>query len=134
MAEAATKKQIVFDDDVLEKIAGKTAHEVDGVLSLSGGLMDNLATQIRGNRPEHGVSADVNEDDQTVDLELDGTLEYGRDANDIFDKLSRKIIAAVRSMTGYKVTSIKLHVKDLLTPEEWQAQQKDDSSRDKKKD
>ncbi|WP_143451647.1 Asp23/Gls24 family envelope stress response protein, partial [Levilactobacillus brevis] len=34
---------IIFDDMVLEKIAGKTASEVDGVLSLQGNLIDNLS-------------------------------------------------------------------------------------------
>lgn len=124
MAEAVTKKELVFDNDVLEKIAGKTAQEVDGVLELKGGLFDSISTQISGSKPEQGVSADVDEDKQTVALELEGTLEYGKDANDIFDKITRKITAAVRSMTGYTVTSIKLHVKDLLTAGEWRDQNK----------
>lgn len=126
MAEAMTKKELVFDNDVLEKIAGKTAQEVDGVLELKGGLFDNISNQMGVNKPEQGVSADIDEDKKTVELELDGTLEYGKDANDIFDKITRKITAAVRSMTGYTVTSIKLHVKDLLTAEEWRDQTKTD--------
>ncbi|KRL53516.1 MAG: Asp23/Gls24 family envelope stress response protein [Furfurilactobacillus sp.] len=129
MAEAMTKKELVFDNDVLEKIAGKTAQEVDGVLELKGGLFDNISNQMGVNKPEQGVSADIDEDKKTVELELDGTLEYGKDANDIFDKITRKITAAVRSMTGYTVTSIKLHVKDLLTAEEWRDQTKTDKKK-----
>lgn len=129
MAEAMTKKELVFDNDVLEKIAGKTAQEVDGVLELKGGLFDNISNQMGVNKPEQGVSADIDEDKKTVELELDGTLEYGKDANDIFDKITRKVTAAVRSMTGYTVTSIKLHVKDLLTAEEWRDQTKTDKKK-----
>lgn len=129
MAEAMTKKELVFDNDVLEKIAGKTAQEVDGVLELKGGLFDNISNQMGVNKPEQGVSADIDEDKKTVELELDGTLEYGKDANDIFDKITCKITAAVRSMTGYTVTSIKLHVKDLLTAEEWRDQTKTDKKK-----
>ncbi|MCF6160262.1 Asp23/Gls24 family envelope stress response protein [Furfurilactobacillus milii] len=129
MAEAMTKKELVFDNDVLEKIAGKTAQEVDGVLELKGGLFDNISNQMGVNKPEQGVSAGIDEDKKTVELELDGTLEYGKDANDIFDKITRKITAAVRSMTGYTVTSIKLHVKDLLTAEEWRDQTKTDKKK-----
>ncbi|MGV0166987.1 Asp23/Gls24 family envelope stress response protein [Furfurilactobacillus sp. WILCCON 0119] len=132
MAEAVTKKELVFDNDVLEKIAGKTAQEVDGVLELKGGLLDSISTQINGSKPEQGVSADVDEDKQTVELELEGTLEYGKDANDIFDKITRKITAAVRSMTGYTVTSIKLHVKDMLTANEWREQNKQTNKKKEK--
>ena len=96
MAEAMTKKELVFDNDVLEKIAGKTAQEVDGVLELKGGLFDNISNQMGVNKPEQGVSADIDEDKKTVELELDGTLEYGKDANDIFDKITRKITATLR--------------------------------------
>lgn len=126
------KKQIIFDDDVLEKIAGKTAQEVDGVLELKGGLLDKVSSQFNGDQPEHGVSADVDVDEETVELELEGILEYGRNANEIFEKVSRKIVAAISSMTGYRVTSIKLHVKDLLTAQEWQQQQADQSKSSKK--
>ncbi|GAB6092858.1 Asp23/Gls24 family envelope stress response protein [Furfurilactobacillus curtus] len=124
MSEATTKKELIFDNDVLEKIAGKTAQEVDGVIELKGGIFDNISSQIGGNKPDQGVSADIDTDDKSVELELDGTLEYGKDANDIFDKITRKVTSAVRTMTGYTVTSIKFHVKDLLTPEERRDQQK----------
>ncbi|GKT02973.1 Asp23/Gls24 family envelope stress response protein [Furfurilactobacillus sp. WILCCON 0119] len=129
MAEAVTKKEIIFNNDVLEKIAGKTAQEVDGVLELTGTIFDSLSNQFGVTNPGQGVSADIDEDKQTVELELEGTLEYGKDANDIFDKITRKITAAVRAMTGYTVTSIKFHVKDLLTADEWRAQQNDDQSK-----
>lgn len=118
-------KEITFDDHVIEKIAGKTAQEIDGVLELMGGLIDSVSSRFTGDKPEQGVSVDLDSDQQAVEIELEGTLEYGKDANEIFDKISRKVTAAVQSMTGYKVTSIKLHVKDLLTANEWRDQQSD---------
>ena len=50
--QSETKKIVTFDDTVLEKIAGKTASEVDGVLSLQGNLIDNLSDRLTaGDRP-----------------------------------------------------------------------------------
>ncbi|WP_281165680.1 Asp23/Gls24 family envelope stress response protein [Liquorilactobacillus sicerae] len=131
MATAATataiKKEIIFDKEVLEKIAAKTAQEVDGILDLQSGFFDQLTSQLAGNQNGQGVSADIDADDQKVELELEGILEYGKNANEVFDKLTKKVVAAINSMTGYQVASIKLHVKDLLTVQQWREKQEKSS-------
>lgn len=125
--DTTVKKEIIFDKEVLEKIAAKTAQEVDGVLDLQGGFFDQMTSQLAGNKHGQGVSADIDADDQKVELELEGILEYGKNANEIFDKLTKKIVGAINSMTGYQVAAIKLHVKDLLTPQQWHDQQEKNS-------
>lgn len=123
---------IIFDDMVLEKIAGKTASEVDGVLSLQGNLIDNLSDRLtESDRPQSGVDIELDDQQKTVAIELDAILEYGKRAEEILTKVTSKITSAVTTMTGYRVTEVKLRVKDMLTKDEWQQRQQ--SSRSKKK-
>ncbi|WP_123830941.1 Asp23/Gls24 family envelope stress response protein [Levilactobacillus brevis] len=130
--QSETKKIVTFDDTVLEKIAGKTASEVDGVLSLQGNLIDNLSDRLTaGDRPQSGVDIDLDDQQKTVAIELDANLEYGKRAEEILTKVTSKISNAVTTMTGYQVTEVKLQVKDMLTKDEWQQRQQ--SSSDKKK-
>lgn len=115
---------IIFDDMVLEKIAGKTASEVDGVLSLQGNLIDNLSDRLtESDRPQSGVDIELDDQQKTVAIELDAILEYGKRAEEILTKVTSKITSAVTTMTGYRVTEVKLRVKDMLTKDEWQQRQ-----------
>lgn len=130
-----TEQVIYFDDEVLEKIAGKTAAEIDGILSLQGNLLDNISDRFTsGDNPESGVDIDLDPDQKTVAIELNAILEYGKRAEDILDKLTTKIASAVKLMTGYQVTEVKLQVKDLLTKEEWQQKQTPKKEKSKKHD
>ncbi|WP_367294181.1 Asp23/Gls24 family envelope stress response protein [Levilactobacillus brevis] len=126
---------IIFDDMVLEKIAGKTASEVDGVLSLQGNLIDNLSDRLtESDRPQSGVDIELDDQQKTVAIELDAILEYGKRAEEILTKVTSKITSAVTTMTGYRVTEVKLRVKDMLTKDEWQQRQQSPRSKKKKDD
>lgn len=126
---------IIFDDMVLEKIAGKTASEVDGVLSLQGNLIDNLSDRLtESDRPQSGVDIELDDQQKTVAIELDAILEYGKRAEEILTKVTSKITSAVTTMTGYRVTEVKLWVKDMLTKDEWQQRQQSSRSKKKKDD
>lgn len=126
---------IIFDDMVLEKIAGKTASEVDGVLSLQGKLIDNLSDRLtESDRPQSGVDIELDDQQKTVAIELDAILEYGKRAEEILTKVTSKITSAVTTMTGYRVTEVKLRVKDMLTKDEWQQRQQSSRSKKKKDD
>ena len=126
---------IIFDDMVLEKIVGKTASEVDGVLSLQGNLIDNLSDRLtESDRPQSGVDIELDDQQKTVAIELDAILEYGKRAEEILTKVTSKITSAVTTMTGYRVTEVKLRVKDMLTKDEWQQRQQSSRSKKKKDD
>ena len=115
------KKVMVFDSTVLEKIAGKTASEVDGVLGLQGNLFQDLSDRLTSSdNPQTGVDIDLDPDQKTVNIEMAVILEYGKPAEDILDKITAKVTSAVKIMTGYQVTEVKLEVKNMLTREEWQ--------------
>ncbi|KRN93847.1 Asp23/Gls24 family envelope stress response protein [Pediococcus stilesii] len=125
---------LTFDDEVLAKIAGKTATSVDGVLSLEGNIFEKVTDRIsKGDDPTAGVNVDIDNEEQTVQLKMDALLEYGKNAQAIFDKMVTKITAAVKEMTNMEVAEIKLNVKDVLTRDEWANREKDHKKHEDKK-
>lgn len=129
---AQPETKLTFDDEVLAKIAGKTASNVDGVLSLEGNIFEKVTDRIsKGDDPTTGVNVDIDDENQKVSLKMDALLEYGKNAQSIFDKMVTKITAAVNEMTNMEVAEIKLNVKDVLTREEW-ADRTDRTKDDKK--
>lgn len=131
---AQPERKLTFDDEVLAKIAGKTASDVDGVLSLEGNIFEKVTDRIsKGDDPTTGVNVDIDDENQKVSLKMDALLEYGKNAQSIFDKMVTKITAAVNEMTNMEVAEIKLNVKDVLTREEWADRTKDDKKHEDKK-
>ncbi|MEE6729575.1 Asp23/Gls24 family envelope stress response protein [Pediococcus pentosaceus] len=131
---AQPETKLTFDDEVLAKIAGKTASNVDGVLSLEGNIFEKVTDRIsKGDDPTTGVNVDIDDENQKVSLKMDALLEYGKNAQSIFDKMVTKITAAVNEMTNMEVAEIKLNVKDVLTREEWADRTKDDKKHEDKK-
>ncbi len=131
---AQPETKLTFDDEVLAKIAGKTASNVDGVLSLEGNIFEKVTDRIsKGDDPTTGVNVDIDDENQKVSLKMDAFLEYGKNAQSIFDKMVTKITAAVSEMTNMEVAEIKLNVKDVLTREEWADRTKDDKKHEDKK-
>lgn len=127
------KQVVVFDDEVLEKIAGKTASEIDGILGLQGNVFENLSSRLTtSDNPEKGVTIDLDAEQKQVMIEMAVILEYGKKADDILDRLTNKVTSAVKLMTGYQVTEVKLDVKDMLTREEWQQKNSDKSKKKSK--
>lgn len=131
---AQPETKLTFDDEVLAKIAGKTASNIDGVLSLEGNIFEKVTDRIsKGDDPTTGVNVDIDDENQKVSLKMDALLEYGKNAQSIFDKMVTKITAAVNEMTNMEVAEIKLNVKDVLTREEWADRTKDDKKHEDKK-
>lgn len=129
MVKENIDKELNFDDSVLEKIAGQTATQVDGILMLSGGVMSKITDRFRDEvDPTQGV--DVETDEESISVELDAVLEYGKSAPKIFDQLIAKIAQEVNTMTGLTVKKVTLNVTDLLTKKEWS--DKNESKKDKK--
>ncbi len=55
-------KKLTFENSVIEKIAGLVCRSVDGVLSLDGGMMSELADRFsKTTDPTKGIDAEVGE-------------------------------------------------------------------------
>lgn len=134
--DAVTKTPMVstlsFADGVITKIAGVAIREVDGVLAMTGGFLDDIADKFRNQVDlTKGISAEVGEKQVAIDVDI--VLEYGRDAQLIFQKICDRVRDRIEGMTGLTVVELNVHVSDVLTREAWRKQATDNELARQKK-
>ncbi|KRL18613.1 alkaline shock protein 23 family protein [Lentilactobacillus rapi DSM 19907 = JCM 15042] len=120
-------RKLTFENSVIEKIAGLVCRNVDGILSLDGGMISELADRFsKSTDPTKGIDAEVGE--KQVALDMEATIEYGADARQIFDEVCTRTQRAIKNYTGLDVVELNLNINDVLTKQEW------DQQSDRKKD
>lgn len=119
--EQQLQTQLTFDDGVIEKIAGLASRNVDGVLSLEGGMLSNLTNRFRDEAdPTQGVDAQVGKKQVALDMTM--IVEYGKDMRQIFNQVCQRVKQDVERLTGLQVIEIKVHVSDVMSKRDWQDQ------------
>lgn len=117
------KNTLSYDDGVIEKIAGLAARNVDGVLSLDGGMLSGLTDRLRSQAdPTQGIDAEVGQ--KQVALDMHATVEYGKDIRQLFNQVTSRVVRDIKSFTGLEVVEMNLHINDVMSKREWQEQTK----------
>jgi uncharacterized alkaline shock family protein YloU len=115
----------VISDNVVAKIAGVAAREVEGVHDLvpmgAGATIAGFTGRLtRSDQRASGVSVEVGQREAAVDLRM--TVEYGVSIPQVADAVRHNIIERVRGMTGLIVKEVNINAADLYFPEEQSAQ------------
>lgn len=131
MEKKEIKKNLSYDDKVIEKIAGLATQEVDGVQPLSGGLIGDLADKIKGSGDKTiGIDAEVGK--KQVALDINVVCRYGIDVPKAFEQVVTKASDAVKKMTGLDVIEVNMNVENILNEEDFNKKDTSDSNEDKK--
>lgn len=108
-----------ISEDVVSKIAGIAAREVEGVASLGGALSGALSAvvgRIRGD--EHktsGVGVEVGKRQAAVDLSM--TIQYPASITDVTAAVRQNVIDRIEGMTSLEVVEVNIAVSDLAFPD-----------------
>jgi uncharacterized alkaline shock family protein YloU len=106
---------------VVEKIAGVSAAEVDGVYAMGKGRARAMGTlrgklPVGGPSPSQGVSVEVGERQAAVDLDL--VVHYGVSIVEVAEAVRDNVIGNLERMTGLEVTEVNVSVDDVWMGEE----------------
>ncbi len=111
--EVVEENGIKISDDVVAIIAGKSASEVPGVFSMSGGFAGGI-TEVFGKKNfSKGIKVDVQE--QNVKIDVNIIVEYGTRIPDVAFEIQNRVKKAVESMTGLNVLEVNVHVQGVNT-------------------
>jgi uncharacterized alkaline shock family protein YloU len=120
---AEPDNNLTFDEKVIKKIVGYSAGEIPGILAMSGNFIAGITDMLRNaDDPTKGVTVEVGKKQVSVSMKI--ICEYGLNIPDIFQELVNKVTGAIKQMTGLDVVSVKVHVYDVITKEEFERQTK----------
>ena len=115
-----------ISQSVVEKIAGVSASEIQGVHAMGKGRARALGA-IRdripvggGASPGQGVSVEVGERQAAVDLDL--VVDYGVSIVSVAQAVRENVIGNIERMTGLEVTEVNVAVDDVWMGEDEEAE------------
>ncbi len=97
-----------ISEEVVRLIAGLAAQEVEGVASLAGGLVGEIAERLGRKDASRGVKAQIGEKEARLDVYL--TVDYGVRIPEVAHRVQERVRKAVEEMTGLEVTEVNIHV------------------------
>lgn len=115
---AEVKGRIQIADEVVEKVAGLAAVEVDGVAGIGGrtapaGGPDPSGVEAGGPPRTPGVRAEVKGHEVAVDVAV--TVEYGHVVLDVARKVQLNVARKTHRMLGLGVVEVNVTVDDVRT-------------------
>ena len=122
-----SEDSLTFSNGVIEKIVALAVREVPGVLGMKGGWVNRVQETFGAVSPTKGVTVEVTPDN-AVRVNLSVLIEYGAYAPQIFEDVKKVVVKQISGMTGLEVAGVNLRIEDVLTPDEFEADNAEDDS------
>jgi uncharacterized alkaline shock family protein YloU len=117
---AQVKGRIDIEDEVVEKVAGLAATEVEGVADLGGDLSRAVESVrerigIGHKRGDQGVKARI--DGREVSIEVTIVIEYGHVVMEVARQVKTNVAIQTNRMLGLRVVEVNVIVDDVTMPQ-----------------
>jgi len=120
--------RIIFADEVVATIAALAVSDVDGVSSLSGGVVEGITEMLGKKNVTKGVKVEVGTEEAAVDVSV--SIKYGYKIKEVCEKIQQAAKSAVETMTGLRVGEINVFVQSVhLEPSSTGQRQKRETQR-----
>ncbi|SHF32103.1 Uncharacterized conserved protein YloU, alkaline shock protein (Asp23) family [Seinonella peptonophila] len=127
----AEKKQrgvgLKFSSEVIETIAGISASEINGIVAMSGGVVEGFAERLGRKNLSKGVAVEVGEQEVAVDLKV--IVEYGRNVPEIYKDVVLAVENAIYNMTGLNVVEVNMYVEGVALRDEKKEKEYEEEAR-----
>jgi uncharacterized alkaline shock family protein YloU len=116
---AQVKGRIDIEDEVVEKVAGLAATEVEGVADLGGDVARTVESVrerigIGHRRGDQGVKAHI--DGREVSIEVTIVIEYGHVVMEVARQVKTNVAIQTNRMLGLRVVEVNVIVDDVRMP------------------
>lgn len=116
----ALKTTLTYEDKVIQKIIGHSLESINGLLAISGGFFTDLKNKtINSDNVTDGINVEVGTKEVAVDLKI--VVEYQKDIPAIAEQIKTQVAKEVEKMTHLKVVEINVHVVDVKTKAQHEA-------------
>ena len=99
---------VVIAEEVVAKIAGMAALEVEGVAAMSGNNTTDMIGKLSGASLARGVRVEVEDGVTTIDLIL--VLTYDCSIPKVSKEVQERVKAAIENMTGLEVSDVNVKI------------------------
>ncbi len=104
--------EVQIASEVVSAIAGISASEVDGIESMAGGGINDIAGKLGVKNYSKGVKVDISDDVVIVDISVN--LKFGYSIPKVSAKVQEKVAQAVNSMTGLQVAKVNVRIAGIV--------------------
>ena len=104
--------KIIFADDVIATIAALAAADVQGVASMSGGVVEGLTDMLGRKNLTKGGKVEVGTEEAAVDISVN--VRYGFAIQEVCQNLQNAIKNAIETMTGLRVVEVNVFVQSVV--------------------
>lgn len=106
---------VKISDEVVGVIAGLATTEIKGIVGMSASLVGGITQILSGKKNiSKGVKVNLGENSAAIDLYV--VLEYGVRIPEVASQVQENVKKAVESMTGLTVSSVNIHVQNVVIP------------------
>lgn len=119
--EDDTQDSLTFSNGVIEKIVAIAMRDVKDVVGMKGSWFNRVQDVLGASDARKGVTVEVTHD-ASVRVNISVLIKYGAYAPQVFEDVKEAVVSTVMEMTGLSVAGVNLRIEDVLTPEEYEAQ------------
>lgn len=119
--EDDTQDSLTFSNGVIEKIVAIAMRDVNDVVGMKGSWFNRVQDVLGASDARKGVTVEVTHD-ASVRVNISVLIKYGAYAPQVFEDVKEAVVSKVMEMTGLSVAGVNLRIEDVLTPEEYEAQ------------
>lgn len=107
--------EVQIASEVVSAIAGISAAEVEGIESMVGGGINDIAGKLGVKNHSKGVKVDIVGNKVSLDIAVN--MRFGYSIPKISAKVQDKVSQAINSMTGLEVTKVNVRIAGIAASE-----------------